>query len=84
MTKPENVYQGIVKNMKIQVDKDAAYNFLNSATYNWRRFTLHLFRKIYFVIRKLLNDSTEEVLIFDDSTYNRNRSKKSRTFVSGV
>ena len=35
-----------------------------------------LCRRIYFVIKKLLDDSCEEVLIFDDSTYNRNRSKK--------
>ena len=72
----ENLYQGIVKNKEVEVDKDAAYNFLNSPTYNWRRFTLHLCRRIYFVIRKLLDDSSEEVLIFDDSTYSRNRSKK--------
>ena len=72
----ENLYQGIVKNKKVEVDKDAAYNFLNSPTYNWRRFTLHLCRRIYFIIRKLLDDSSEEVLIFDDSTYSRNRSKK--------
>ncbi|WP_020590053.1 IS4 family transposase [Desulfobacter curvatus] len=72
----KNLYQGIVKNKKVEVDKDAAYNFLNSPTYNWRRFTLHLCRRIYFVIKKLLDDSSEEVLIFDDSTYSRNRSKK--------
>lgn len=72
----KNLYQGIVKNKKIKVDKDAAYNFLNSPTYNWRRFTLHLCRRIYFIIRRLLDDSSEEVLIFDDSTYSRNRSKK--------
>lgn len=71
-----NLYQGIVKNKESKVDKDAAYNFLNSPTYNWRRFVLLLFRRIYFVIRGLLDDSSEEVLIFDDSTYSRNRSKK--------
>ena len=65
-----------MKNKEVEVDKDAAYNFLNSSTYNWRRFTLHLCRRIYFIIRKLLDDSSEEVLIFDDSTYSRNRSKK--------
>ena len=72
----KNLYQGIVKNKEVEVDKDAAYNFLNSPTYNWRRFTLHLCRRIYFIIRSLLDDSSEEVLIFDDSTYSRNRSKK--------
>ena len=71
-----NLYEGIVKNKDATVDKDAAYNFLNSSKYNWRRFTLLLFRRIYFVIRSLLDDSSEEVLIFDDSTYSRNRSKK--------
>lgn len=71
-----NLYQGIVQNKGAKVDKDAAYNFLNSPKYNWRRFTLFLFRRIYFVIRDLLDDSSEEVLIFDDSTYSRNRSKK--------
>lgn len=72
----KNLYQGIVRNKEIEVDKDAAYNFLNTPTFNWRRFTFHLSRRIYFIIRNLLDDSSEEVLIFDDSTYNRNRSKK--------
>nr|WP_320017105.1 transposase [uncultured Desulfobacter sp.] len=74
MGKIEWDFQWILKRQS--TDKDAAYNFLNSPTYNWRRFTLHLCRRIYFVIRKLLDDSSEEVLIFDDSTYSRNRSKK--------
>ena len=42
----KNLHQGIVKNKEVEVDKDAAYNFLNSPTYNWRRFTLHLCRRI--------------------------------------
>lgn len=71
-----NLYEGIVKNKENHIDKDAAYNFLNAPTYNWRGFTAFLFRRIYFVIRGLLDDSSEEVLIFDDSPYSRNRSKK--------
>lgn len=71
-----NLYQGIVQNKDAKIDKDAAYNFLNSSKYNWQRFTLLLFRRIYFVIRNFLDDSSEEVLIFDDSIYSRNRSKK--------
>ncbi len=72
----KNLYQGIVRNKETCVDKDAVYNFLNSPTYNWRRFTHLLFRRIYFIISRLLDNSSEEVLIFDDSTYDRNRSKK--------
>ena len=60
----------------LTIGKDAVYNFLNSPTYNWRRFILLLFSKIYILIRHLLDDSSEEVLIFDDSTYDRSRSKK--------
>lgn len=71
-----NLYEGIVKNKENHIDKDAAYNFLNAPTYNWRRFTAFLFRRIYFAIRGLLDDSSEEVLIFDDSPYSRNRSKR--------
>ncbi len=72
----KNLYEGVIKNKKVSVDKDAVYNFLSSSKYNWRRFTLLLFSKIYLIIRNLLDDSSEEVLIFDDSTYDRSRSKK--------
>ena len=66
----------MVRNKKIDVGKDAVYDFLNSSTYNWRRFSLLLCSHIYILIINLLDDSSEEVLIFDDSTYDRSRSKK--------
>ena len=72
----KNFFEGVVRNKKVNVGKDAVYNFLNSPRYNWRRFTIHLSRKIYLIIKNLLDDSSEEVLIFDDSTYDRSRSKK--------
>ena len=72
----KNLYQGIVKNRKIAVDKDAVYNFLNSSTYNWRRFSLLFFKQVYLPVKNLFDDSSEEVLILDDSTYDRSRSKK--------
>ncbi len=72
----KNLYQGIVKNKKIAVDKDAVYNFLNSSTYNWRRFSLLFFKRVYIPVKSLLDNSSEEVLILDDSTYDRSRSKK--------
>jgi len=43
----KNFYEGVVRNKKIRVGKDAVYNFLNSSTYNWRRFTLLLCSRIY-------------------------------------
>lgn len=72
----KNLYEGVVRNKHIKIGKDAVYDFLNSPNYNWRRFTLLFFAKIYFIIIKLLDNSSEEVLIFDDSPYERNRSKK--------
>ena len=72
----KNFFEGVVRNKRINVGKDAVYNFLNSSTYNWRRFTLLLCSRIYFIIRSFLDDSSEEVLILDDSTYDRSRSKK--------
>ena len=71
----KNLFEGVVRNKKIQVGKDAVYNFLNSSTYNWRRFLLIVSNQIYIIISHFLDDSSEEVLIFDDSTYDRSRSK---------
>jgi len=71
----KNLYEGVVRNKTICIGKDAVYSFLNSSTYNWRRFSLLLFTRIYILIRNLLDDSSEEVLIVDDSTYDRSRSK---------
>ena len=72
----KNFFEGVVWNKKIAVGKDAVYNFLNSSTYNWRRFTFLFSSRIYFLIKNLLDNSSEEVLIFDDSPYDRSRSKK--------
>ncbi len=72
----KNFFEGVVRNKKVAVGKDAVYDFLNSSTYNWRRFTLLLCSRIYVLIKNLLDDSSEEVLIVDDSTYDRSRSKK--------
>ena len=35
----KNFFEGVVRNKKVTVGKDAVYEFLNSSTYNWRRFT---------------------------------------------
>ncbi|NLB55377.1 MAG: transposase [Lentisphaerae bacterium] len=56
--------------------KDAVYRFLNRPTYNWRKFLITLSS---FLIKTMLLPLTSEdrnrVLILDDSTYSRNRSK---------
>ena len=57
--------------------KDTVYRFLNSAHINWLKFTTRLSAKIIEeAIDPLTSDQRENVLIIDDSTFERNRSKK--------
>ena len=56
--------------------KDAIYRFLNSPTYNWRRFLLSLSASTISKVSALTNHKRPKVLIIDDSAYERNRSKK--------
>lgn len=62
----KNVYDGIVRNKNVTIGKDAVYAFLNSSTYNWRKFTLLLFDRIYIKIRSILDDSKEEVTMNEE------------------
>jgi len=73
----KNILHGIIENEKVSICKDSFYNFLNDVSYNWRRLNLLLAVKLHVTVRELLDNSEkEEVLIFDDSTYDRSRSKK--------
>ena len=57
--------------------KDTVYRFLNSARINWLRFTTRLSAKIIEdAIAPLTSEQRENVLIIDDSVFERNRSKK--------
>ena len=57
--------------------KDTVYRFLNSARINWLKFTTGLSAKIIEdAIDPLTSEQREKVLIIDDSTFERNRSKK--------
>lgn len=56
--------------------KDVIYDFLNSCSYNWRKFLLILSSKIINnKIYSLTSNDRVNVLIFDDSLYSRSRSK---------
>ena len=69
--------------------KDAVYRFLNRPTCNWRKFLVALSSfLIKTILLPLTSESRARVLILDDSTYSRNRSKSvellSRVHVSAV
>jgi len=57
--------------------KDTVYRFLNSSSINWMRFTTLLSAKIATTtITKLTDEKRVNVLILDDTMFERNSSKK--------
>ncbi|HIP83271.1 MAG TPA: IS4 family transposase, partial [Desulfocapsa sulfexigens] len=64
--------KGIVRNSILGFSKDAGYDFLKNPRYNWRKFMLALATSCFDI---LTSEEREQVLIFDDSTYDRSRSK---------
>lgn len=55
--------------------KDAIYEFLKCETFNWRKLLLCLAVKLVALFENLTNKDREKVLIIDDSTLSRPRSK---------
>jgi len=70
-----NFSRGIVRNPNLGFKKDAAYDFLRNPKHNWRKFMLALVGIIAHFFDVLTDEKREKVLIFDDSTYDRSRSK---------
>lgn len=71
-----NFSMGIVKNPNLGFKKDAAYDFLRNPNHNWRKFMLTLVAIVARFFDVLTDEKREKVLIFDDSTYDRSRSKE--------
>jgi len=72
----KNLYRLLETESLSSFKKDAIYRFLNCANYNWRRFLLLLSSRIISEkIDPLTSETRKNVLIFDDTTYSRNRSK---------
>jgi len=70
-----NFFQAIVRNPNLGFKKDAAYDFLKNPKHNWRKFMLKLVAVVVRFFDVLTSEEREKVLIFDDSTYDRSRSK---------
>ena len=71
-----NFSRGIVLNSSLEFRKDAAYELLRNPRHNWRKFMLALAAIMVRYFAVLTDDDREKVLILDDSTYDRSRSKK--------
>jgi len=70
-----NFSRGIVQNQELSFRKDAAYEFLKNPRYNWRKFLLNLVIVVVRFMDVLTSEQREKVLVIDDSTYDRSRSK---------
>jgi hypothetical protein len=71
----KNFFRGIVINKDLPFGKDAAYQLLKGTTYNWRRLLLGLGCRLHSFFNRLTDEDRETVLIIDDSSYDRSRSK---------
>ncbi len=71
----KNFFRGIVTNKDVDFGKVAAYQVLKCSRYNWRKLILTLAVKLYGFFNSLTNEDRQKVLIIDDSTYDRSRSK---------
>lgn len=71
-----NFSRGIVLNSSLGFGKDAAYELLRNPRHNWRKFLLALTAIMVRFFAVLTDNDREKVLILDDSTYDRSRSKK--------
>ncbi|GGB63284.1 IS4 family transposase ISDha5 [Lentibacillus populi] len=56
--------------------KDAVYRFLNHSKFAWRRFLLSFSASTIRKVSSLTGNDRPKVLIIDDSSFYRNRSKK--------
>ena len=70
-----NFFRGIAGNRELGFQKDSAYEFLKNPRYNWRTFLLGLVTVVVRFMDVLTSEQREKVLIIDDSTYDRSRSK---------
>jgi hypothetical protein len=70
----KNLYHDIINNPESPYGKDAIYEFLKCEKFNWRNLLLLISVKVVFFIDTL--SSRDKVLVLDDSTLSRSRSKK--------
>lgn len=72
-----NVYTGVHNCSTARLGKDAVYRFLSVPRYNWRRLLGFLAQAVIKGFFQPLTDERREgVLILDDTTYDRSRSRE--------
>jgi len=73
----QNLYRTLsMQNKGMSFKKNTAYRFLNASRFNWERLLLLIMTRLISSVDRLTGNDRESVLIFDDSLFSRNRSKK--------
>ncbi len=73
----QNLYRTLsMQNKEMSFKKNTAYRFLNASRFNWERLLLLIMTRLISSVDRLTGNHRESVLIFDDSLFSRNRSKK--------
>ena len=71
----KNHYRTFSNKDRSILPKDTVYNFLNNSSFNWRKLLFEISYLVILKINTLTSDDRVSVLIVDDTTYSRNRSK---------
>jgi len=71
-----SMYMDMHINQNKAFSKDTIYRFLNDAHINWSKIVALLVSNVIAFLKPLTDENRRNVLIIDDSTYARPRSKK--------
>ncbi len=71
-----NLYRYFSTDGAPEFGKDAVYEFMRSSRFSWRRFLLLVATRACGMLSALTSEKRETVLILDDSTFQRPRSKR--------
>lgn len=72
----KNLYRYLdSKYQETTASKNTYYRFLNTSTYNWRRFLTSLSAKVITSFSRLTRPDRVKAFVLDDSVISRNRSK---------
>ncbi|CCP25689.1 conserved protein of unknown function [Tepidanaerobacter acetatoxydans Re1] len=73
----KNLYRTLVlQSEDLPFRKNTAYRFLNDGRFNWEKLLQLIMTRLILFIDGLTGENWQSVLIFDDSLFSRNRSKK--------
>lgn len=71
----KNLYRTLAL-QELPFRKNTAYRFLNDSRFNWEKLLQLIMTRLILFIDSLTGENRQSVLIFDDSLFSRNRSKK--------